>query len=65
MKIKNTGKTQQRVEGFGNVDPGEELTVPESVGLSLTTKGSPFKKVSPPRTSNKAKTDTARGGKKS
>ena len=65
MKIKNISQVQQRVEGFGTIGPGEEITVPESVGLSLCTKGSPFKKVSPPRKSNKAESDTARGGKKS
>ena len=42
MKIQNTGKVRLRVEGYGYVEPGGELTVPEAVGRELI-KGSNFK----------------------
>lgn len=46
MKVKNISQVQQRVEGFGYVDPGEVITVPEEAGRSLTkAKNSLFKKV--------------------
>jgi hypothetical protein len=45
MKIKNTGKTTQRVEGYGYVKPKGELTVPDDVGRQLCHTGSPFKEV--------------------
>jgi len=45
MKIKNTGKTRIRVEGFGYVDPGKEIIVPEAAGRSLCRGKSSFREV--------------------
>jgi len=45
MKIKNTGKTRLRVEGYGYVDSGKEIIVPEAVGRSLCKGTSHFREV--------------------
>ena len=51
MNIRNTSKVRLKIEGFGYVDPGDEITVPDVVGKELTT-GSNFKAV---RTEKKKK----------
>ena len=35
MRITNTSKVRQRIEGYGYVEPGETITVSEEAGLQL------------------------------
>lgn len=60
MKIRNTGKTRIRIEGYGYVDPGNDLTVPDDVGRSICTKGSPFKEVKQVTGTRSGKGETTR-----
>jgi hypothetical protein len=43
MELKNTSKLRVRVDGYGYVDPGASITVPDGVGRELCGKGSYFR----------------------
>jgi len=48
MKIINTGSVRIRVEGYGYVNPGQSITVPEDTGRQLCTEGSDFREAKKP-----------------
>lgn len=47
MKIRYTGKARARIEGFGYIDPGAEITAPEALGRELV-RGKEFREITEP-----------------